>query len=143
MSNPYSQAENHSAVPPQKSNTTTIILLVVSGLFFGLFICGGIMAALLLPAIQSAREAARQVATGNNMPMISLALMNYEHTFKQFPPAYTVDAEGNKLHSWRTLILPLLEENSVYNTIDFSKPWDAPENNAARNAPPPILIVQV
>ncbi len=139
MSNPYSQAESFPDVPPKKSKTTTIILLVVGGIFLGLFVCGGILAATLLPAIQSAREAARRMATANNMRVISLAIMNYESAFKQFPPAYTVDAEGNKLHSWRTIVLPMLGEASVYNSIDFSKPWDAPENSAARNARIPVF----
>jgi len=48
------------------------------------------------------------------------------------PPAYTVDAEGNRLHSWRTLILPYFEQKLVFESIDFSKPWDDPANTEAR-----------
>ncbi len=139
MSNPYSQNENRPVAQPKKSNTTTILVIVGIGLFFGLFICTGILAALLLPAIQQAREAARRMSTGNNMRNIGLALLSYEATFKKFPPAYTVDAEGNKLHSWRTIILPFLEQANVYESIDFSKPWDAPENSAARNTKIPLF----
>jgi hypothetical protein len=58
--------------------------------------------------------------------------MNYESAYRIFPPAFTVDADGNKLHSWRTLILPYLDQQELYDTIDLSKPWDAPENAAAR-----------
>jgi hypothetical protein len=134
MSNPYSQNENRPVAQPKKSNMTTLLVCVGVGLFFGLFICTGILAALLLPAIQQAREAARRMSTASNMRQVGIALLNYEATFKQFPPAYTVDAEGNKLHSWRTIILPFLEQANVYESIDFSKPWDAPENSAARDA---------
>ena len=44
------------------------------------------------------------------------------------PPAYTVDANGKPLHSWRTLILPFLEQQALYETIDLTKPWDDPVN---------------
>jgi type II secretory pathway pseudopilin PulG len=134
MSNPYADGQNRPVAQPKKSNTTAIIIVVLGVLCFVFLVCGGILAALLLPAIQQAREAARRTSTANNMRIVSLALMNYEQAFKKFPPAYTVDAEGNKLHSWRTIILPFLEETAVYESIDFSKPWDAPENSAARNA---------
>ena len=42
----------------------------------------------------------------NNLKQIALALHNYEEVYKVLPPAYTVDAQGRPLHSWRTLILP-------------------------------------
>jgi hypothetical protein len=48
-----------------------------------------------------------------------------------FPPAYTVDTEGRPLHSWRTLILPFLDEEALYKSIDLSKPWDDPVNAEA------------
>jgi prepilin-type processing-associated H-X9-DG protein len=47
------------------------------------------------------------------------------------PPAYTVDAAGKPLHSWRTLILPYIEKKKLYDEIDLSKPWDNPVNRAA------------
>ena len=47
------------------------------------------------------------------------------------PPAYTVDAKGRPLHSWRTLILPYLEQEPLYQTIDLSKPWNDPANAKA------------
>ncbi len=74
------------------------------------------------------------MADGSNIRNIGLALLNYEFAFKQFPPAYTVDADGNKLHSWRVAILPFLERSDLYEQVDFTKPWDAPENDAVRNA---------
>ena len=60
----------------------------------------------------------------NNIRNITLALLNYADTHKAFPPAYTVDANGNRLHSWRTLLLPYLDQQSLYESIDFSKPWN-------------------
>lgn len=102
-----------------------------------LVLYGGIIAtvvALLLPATRSAREPARRNTCLNNTRQILLALLAYESTHGQFPPAYTVDAEGKRLHSWRALILPYIEQQSVYELIDFEKPWDNPANAAAREA---------
>ncbi len=60
-----------------------------------------------------------------------LALQNYEQAHKAFPPAYTVDSNGRPLHSWRTLILPYLEQAALYQTIDLSKPWNDAVNAKA------------
>jgi prepilin-type processing-associated H-X9-DG protein len=65
--------------------------------------------------------------------------MQYEAEYKTYPPAYTTDADGKPLHSWRTLLLPYLEQQVLYNTIDFSKPWDDPANAIAYNSPIPSL----
>jgi hypothetical protein len=52
----------------------------------------------------------------------------YADTYGAFPPAYTVDADGKPLHSWRTLLLPYCEGAEVYQKLDLSKPWDDPVN---------------
>jgi len=81
-----------------------------------------------------ARPAARATQCRNNLKQIGLALYQYQSTWGSFPPAFTVDAYGNRLHSWRTLILPYLEEQSLYSRIDLSKPWDDPANAELANA---------
>ncbi len=88
----------------------------------------GILAALLVPAVQAAREAARRVQCSNNLKQIAIAMHLYHDVYQSFPPAYTVDENGNRLHSWRTLILPFLEQQALYDQIDLSKPWDDPAN---------------
>ena len=55
------------------------------------------------------------------------------------PPAYTVDAKGRPLHSWRTLILPYLEQEPLYQTIDLSKPWNDPANAKALETSLPVF----
>lgn len=80
------------------------------------------------------REAARRNTCLNNLKQIGLALRDYHHVHGHFPPAYTVDGEGNRLHSWRTLILPFMEESSLYDSIDLSKSWDDPANAKARES---------
>ena len=100
-------------------------LLVVLGVL-------ALLIALLLPATRSSRPAAARAQCVNNLKQIALALHNYESAYKAFPPAYTVDPQGRPLHSWRTLILPYLELDPLYQTIDLSKPWDDPANAKAR-----------
>jgi Protein of unknown function (DUF1559) len=87
---------------------------------------------LLVPATRSAPEAGKRTQCKNNLKQIGLAFHNYHDRYGSFPPAYTVDAEGNRLHSWRTLILPYLDQQLPYESIDISKPWDDPVNAKAR-----------
>ena len=60
-------------------------------------------------------------------------------TLSSFPPAYTVDSGGRPLHSWRTLILPFIEEEALYSSIDLSKAWDDPANKAASEKRPNVF----
>jgi hypothetical protein len=93
---------------------------------------GVVLVALLLPAVRRcAGEAARRTQCANQLRNIALALRNYESEFHALPPAYTVDADGKPLHSWRTLILPYLDQRALYAAIDLSRPWDDPANAEA------------
>jgi prepilin-type processing-associated H-X9-DG protein len=87
-----------------------------------------VMAALLLPSVSSAREAARRSECANNLKQIGLALLVYEDTHKAFPPAYTVDNSGKPLLSWRVLILPYLEHEPLYRQFHLDEPWDSDHN---------------
>jgi type II secretory pathway pseudopilin PulG len=88
----------------------------------------GLLAAIFVPAIRSARPYALALHCRNNLDQIGRALEQYHDDYGRFPPAYTVDADGRPLHSWRTLLLPYLEEQELYDRIDLSKPWDDPAN---------------
>jgi len=125
--NPYESPETVGTPPERKTNLPKLLLrlLVLVGVL-------GLLVALLLPLSRGgAREASRRVACSNNLRQIALALQNYESTYHCLPPAYTVDAAGKPLHSWRTLILPYIENKKLYDQIDLSKPWDDPANRAA------------
>lgn len=84
--------------------------------------------ALLLPAVRTVREPARRMQCGNHLKQIGLALDSYHDDFGELPPAYTVDSDGQPLHSWRTLLLPYLDRKDLYDRLDLAKPWNAPEN---------------
>ena len=84
--------------------------------------------ALLLPAVSVAREAARACQCRNNLKQLCFALLNYEQHHGQFPPAAVKDDTGKPVHSWRVLILPFIEGETLYQQYDFNEPWDGPNN---------------
>jgi type II secretory pathway pseudopilin PulG len=100
---------------------------------------GAVLVAMMLPAVRrGGGEAARRSQCKNNLKQIALALHNYAEAYGALPPAYTVDADGKPLHSWRTLILPYLDQQPLYGTIDLSKPLDDPANAGACKTVVPV-----
>lgn len=126
--NPFAIPEVQDAValPPRRWGS---ILLKV--FLLGLVVL--VLAALLLLRANrwGVRPAFQRAQCKNNLKQIGLALHNYHDDYGTFPPAYTVDAKGRPLHSWRTLVLPYLEQTELYRKIDLSKPWNDPVNAAA------------
>lgn len=104
--------------------------IIIAALGVGALLCGGILVALLLPAVGSARQAARRVSCVNNVKQIQLGILNYESANGRLPPAYTVDENGRPMHSWRVLILPYMEQKALYDRYDMTEPWDSPDNLA-------------
>jgi prepilin-type N-terminal cleavage/methylation domain-containing protein/prepilin-type processing-associated H-X9-DG protein len=88
---------------------TLIELLVVISII-------GLLVALLIPAVQSAREAARDLKCANQLKQVGIALASYEASFRTLPPASLVN--GFSLH---TSLLTYVEQASVYNSINFAK----------------------
>lgn len=88
----------------------------------------GLLAALLLPAVQAARESARRITCANHLRQIGLAIINYEHSHRAYPPPSTSGPRHNML----TFVLPYLEQQAVYERYDFDEDWDAPVNRPAR-----------
>lgn len=110
---------------------TLVELLVVIAII-------GILVALLLPAVQAAREAARRTTCLNNVTQLGLALHNYEFHFESLPPGVTNDKgpirnepQGNDT-SWIVQILPYMEERVLYGKYDFAAGAYAAENAPVR-----------
>lgn len=88
----------------------------------------GIFTALLLPAVQSAREAARRSQSICHLKQLGLALHNYHDVYTHFPARASFDSQGKPLLSWRVHLLPFLEERALYKEFHLDEPWDSPHN---------------
>ncbi len=107
---------------------TLVELLVVIAII-------GILIALLLPAVQAAREAARRVQCANNFKQVALALHNYHSALRSFPPGLLNLRPGRvALFSWSAYVLPYHENEHVQNLIDFEKAWDYFGTGSTRQA---------
>jgi len=130
--NPYESPETAGTPPERKTNLPKLVFRVL--VTFGVL---GLVVLLLLPLSRGgSREASRRMQCGNHLKQIALGLQNYADVYGCLPPAYTVDAAGKPLHSWRTLILPFCEHKLQYEQLDLSKPWDDPVNQAVFQAGP-------
>ncbi|QDT56371.1 hypothetical protein Pan44_44250 [Caulifigura coniformis] len=92
----------------------------------------GVGAALVLPAVQQAREAARRTQSKNNLKQILLALHNYYDTHNALPPG-AVPVAGLKPEerlSWQVMMLPYLEQAALYNQLDVKAGWNQGANEA-------------
>jgi len=122
-------AQRTTMIAPSAQQRRTALTLVEILVVLAII---AVLLALLLPSsMRSSRGAARRAQCKNNLKQIGLALHNYHETYNAFPPAYTVDEHGKPLHSWRTLLLPYLDEQALYQQIDLSKSWDDPANAEA------------
>ena len=107
---------------------TIIELLVVIAII-------AVLVALILPAVQASREAARRTQCVNNLKQVGLAINNYHSTAAVFPPGRTrsvIDGQGHCFGAFAQL-LPQLEQGAVYNSINFDHSADrSPQNHTAR-----------
>lgn len=88
----------------------------------------GVLVALLLPAVQQAREAARRTQSTNILKQIGLAFHNYHDVYTHFPARASIDENGKPLLSWRVHILPFIEQNALYQKFKLDEPWDSEHN---------------
>lgn len=111
----------------ETSNTTVVLIIVgvVAGIL--LLACVPISIALLLPAVQQARQAARRTQSMNNLKQMGLAAHNFHDTQTNLPTG-VFSAEGAPLHSWQTQMLPYVEQAPLFNSINLDQPWDDPAN---------------
>ncbi len=118
---------------------TLVELLVVVAII-------GILVGLLLPAVQTAREAARRMQCSNNLKQMGLALHNYESAHRTFPPGFisrvtgpwpgggnTPIPEAGPGWSLWAMILPQIEQGNLHSSIQFHRPISDASNQLARS----------
>jgi prepilin-type N-terminal cleavage/methylation domain-containing protein len=119
----------------RRSGFTLVELLVVIAII-------GVLVGLLLPAVQSAREAARRSSCSNNLKQIGLSVQNYHDTKNRFPEGRVRSEAKNTAAPWNTeniswmaRVLPFMEETALHDAIDFelSPGWGAPNNAVMQN----------
>lgn len=112
---------------------TLIELLVVIAII-------GVLAALLLPAVQAAREAARRIRCGNNLHQMAIALHEYSNTHAYFPSAVVGTTAASSLHTWMVMILPQMEQNALFASYNFHLKFnDAANSTAFATVVPPYV----
>jgi len=101
-----------------------------------------VLVALLLPAVQQAREAARRAQSKNNLKQLALALHNYHDVNTAFPSGTheNADLKPEKRLSWIADVLPYLDQQNLHDDIDFEAAWDAEANRFALSNPLPVLL---
>lgn len=107
---------------------TLVELLVVIAII-------GVLVALLLPAVQSAREAARRMQCANNLKQMGIGVHNHHDTFNFLPPTHTGGQSGNhKYGTWTIHLLPFIEQMNLYTQFDLKVEFDVAPNPAAANS---------
>ena len=99
------------------------------------------LVAMLLPAVNSSRTAARRTASQNNLKQILIALHNYHDAFGHFPPAVVQDRQSGVPRSWRVELLPFLEAIQLYEQYRKDQPWDSEANLAVLKQMPAVFAL--
>ena len=101
-----------------------------------------VLAALLLPAVQQAREAARRTSSRNNLKQIGLAVHNYHERYGKLPQGTHPNAnlKPDKRLSWMTTILPFIEQQNLFRKIDFKQSWDSDGNAKVAKVNIPVYL---
>ena len=109
-----------------------------------IFILGiiGLLAIVLFPALQLARESSRLRQCQHHLQQLGMALQVHESSHGTFPPGVVAEGDNfrNGTHSGFVFLLPFLDQQTLFDAYDQSQPWDAAENLAIGQAPIPLLL---
>jgi len=93
----------------------------------------------VLPLIKGDPNLTDRKESARRLSQISQALNLYHDTYGSYPPAVIYDSNGLPMHSWRVLILPFLDEQTIYDQYKFDEPWNGPNNSMLINQMPPVF----
>ncbi len=106
----------------------------------------GMLIALLLPAVQAAREAARRMQCGNNLKQLGVGFHNFANTNGGFPPRRwsrnpdTDGSGGNGYTGWGTFLLPFIEQQPIYDAYKWGYDFYHPANKAVVETQLPVFV---
>ncbi len=112
---------------------TLVELLVVISII-------AVLASLLLPAIQQAREAARRMTCGSHIRQLGVALLNYETRYRVLPPSRISLSSPTFEASWQSMILNDIEETSLFQNYNRNVNWYDPRNDTVTQATVPVFL---
>lgn len=142
----FAASASYDPAPP-KSSSAPLIIGILGGALVVMFLCGGVLVALLLPAIQAAREAARRNQCMNNSKQIVLGMHNHHDVQNRLPlaststPSATPGSPTSAGYGWLVPLLPYIEEVGTYDQIvsnsdDLQKPPFESNQSIASHAMP-------
>lgn len=126
-------------VPKREGNSFVMFDTSGGGAQMGSVAVIGVLVALLLPAVQAAREAARRNASMNNLKQLELSFLLHHDANKEFPAHAIYSKEGKPLLSWRVAVLPYIEEQELYDQFHLDEPWDSEHNKQLISQMPAVL----
>lgn len=119
----YDALSGGGGVPQPAPNPMAIISLQARSEMIG-----DAFSAFNLSAPDATLEALRRATCTDRLHHIALAMLLYKRDHGTLPPAFTVDAEGKRLHSWRVFLLPYLGRKELYDRIRLDEPWNSDHN---------------
>jgi hypothetical protein len=126
-----SRATNEAWIGETYATGPTVGVGTIAGIGMGM--------ALVLPAVQQARDTARSNTSMNNLRQFGLASSMYANIHGKPLPRAVTDDDGKPLLSWRVAVLPLLDRKELYDQFHLDEPWDSPHNLPLSRKMPPIF----
>ncbi|QDU37467.1 hypothetical protein Mal4_17810 [Maioricimonas rarisocia] len=130
------QERIHNRIRNVRGGLSMIELIVVMGLI-------AVLAALTLPAVGKARQAARRTQCINNLRNIAFGLTQYDESKQRLPASgyYHIDPDRtHRLHSWAVEILPYINQGNLFDQLSPDRPLEDPANDALRRAQVPVYV---
>jgi prepilin-type N-terminal cleavage/methylation domain-containing protein/prepilin-type processing-associated H-X9-DG protein len=123
----------NSLSSPSRRGFTVLELLTVIGIV-------STLAAIVLPAVGSAREAARRIQCVNQLKQVGIALHGYHEVCRSFPPGWQWESTNQSAYGWAVPLLPYLEQNSIYEHTNRDVQITAPSNAKSRTTSIELLL---
>ncbi len=113
--------------------------LVFVGASMGALVSTTLVGTVIYRRAQTVRHAVREVASAGKLARTTWVIEDYWLTHGYYPPAYIADNDGKPIHSWRALLLPLIDERQLERAYRFDEPWNGPNNSLLNDRSPALF----